>query len=384
MYEHLETVRRAMAAGLPIGIASVVSAYRSSPRPVGASMLVDSDGRVHGSVSGGCVEAAVFDSLQGVLDGDPGRVDRYGISDDDAFAVGLTCGGVIDVLVDVLTPADRAVVEEISLAVSSDQAVATLTLIGGSPSGRRPTATPRAVITPDDVKLSAPWLAQTVLERARDLLAKGRGGLIDLDATGSARAAQVFVDSWRPRPRLIIFGSTQIASALAQQGKALGYRVTVCDARSTFVTHDRFPDADEVVVDWPHRYLRAENVAGRTGADTVICVLTHDAKFEVPLLRYLLVECPRGTEPGFIGVMGSRRTHRDRQERLVAEGVSIERQSALASPFGLDLGGATPAETALSMAAEIVAWRYDGTGQRLSTTSGDIHRERGRPAAVRG
>ncbi|WP_436700499.1 XdhC family protein [Nocardioides sp. BYT-33-1] len=382
MYEHLEALRRAMAAGTPIGIASVVSAYRSSPRPVGASMLVDCDGRVHGSVSGGCVEAAVFDSLQGVLHGEPSRVDRYGISDDDAFAVGLTCGGVIEVLVDVLLPTDRSVVEEISLAVSSEQPVAMLTLLGAPSSSDQEPATRRAVITPDDVRAPAPWLTPSVLDRARDLLARGSGGLVDLDRSGVGIAGRVFVDCWRPRPRMIIFGSTQIAAELARQGKGLGYRVTVCDARSTFATPDRFPDADEVVVDWPHRYLRAESEAERTGADTVVCVLTHDAKFEVPLLSYLLVECPNPTKPGFVGVMGSRRTHDDRQHRLVAAGVSLERQSDMASPFGLDLGGATPAETALSMAAEIVAWRYSGSGRRLSTTSGDIHRAPVRPAAV--
>ena len=373
-----------MAAGLPIGIASVVAAYRSSPRPVGASMLVDGDGRVHGSVSGGCVEASVFDSLQGVLDGDPSRVDRYGISDDDAIAVGLTCGGVIDVLVDFLAPPDRAVVEAVSVAVDSEQAVATLTLLDGSPGRRESTEPRRAVVTADDVMLSAPWLAQSAVERARDLLARGRGGLIDLDDTDGTTARQAFVDVWRPRPRLVILGSTQIAAELARQGKGLGFRVTVCDARATFATPDRFPDADEVVVDWPHRYLRSESEAGHTAADTVVCVLTHDAKFEVPLLRYLLVECPRRAAPGFIGVMGSRRAHRDRQERLVAAGVSVERQSVLASPFGLDLGGATPAETALSMVAEVVAWKYGGSGQRLATTTGDIHRTPSLPSAARG
>ncbi len=369
----MQTLRQAMIAGLPVGIASVVSAYRSAPRAVGASMLVDAGGRVHGSVSGGCVEAAVFASLQEVLDGAPPRVDRYGISDDDAFAVGLTCGGVIDVLVDVLVPADRAFVEEVGIAVASEQAVATLTLLDGTSDGRRRGMPRRAVVTADDVRLSAPWLAPSVLERARGLLARGVGGLIGLGGVEGASVGEAFVDIWRPRPRLVILGSTQIAAELARQGRGLGYRVTVCDARATFATADRFPDADEVVVDWPHRYLRSESEAGRTGADTVVCVLTHDAKFEVPLLRYLLVECPRRAAPGFIGVMGSRRAHRDRQKRLTAEGVPVGRQADLASPFGLDLGGATPAETALSMAAEVVAWRYGRTGRRLTTTTGDIH-----------
>lgn len=377
----METVRRAMLAGRPIGVASVVLAYRSSPRPVGASMLLDADGRVHGSVSGGCVEAAVFDSLNDVLGGGRPRVERYGISDGDAFAVGLTCGGVIHVLIDVLTPDDRAAVEQIDRAMGSGQAIATITLLDEYRAARSPhrTMAGRAVVGTGDVLLSAPWLTPSAVERARERLASGSGGIIDVDEVDGRVGRRAFVDVWRPRPRLMVFGSTQVAAELARLGKGLDHDVTVCDARETFTTSARFPDADEVVVDWPHRYLRAESEAGRTNGDTVVAVLTHDAKFEIPLLRFLLAECPSQAAPGFIGVMGSRRSHLDRRARLLDAGVSVEQQSALASPFGLDLGGATPAETGLSMAAEIVAWRYGGTGRRLRTTTGDIHRSASLP-----
>jgi len=376
MYEHLDILRRTMAEGRPIGVATVASAHRSAPRPVGASMLVDVDGQVHGSVSGGCVEAAVFESLQQVLAGGPPRVDRYGISDDDAFAVGLTCGGVIEVLVDVLDPCDGVVIDEVRRAVESEHAVAMLTLIDAGSTAQHLGEPPlrRAVVTADAVSIGAPWLTHVAVSRARQRLASGLGGIIDIDEVGEPERRRAFVDVWRPRPRMIIFGSTQIAAELARQGSGLGYRVTVCDARATFATPARFPDAHEVVVDWPHRYLRSESEAGRIDPETVVCVLTHDAKFEVPLLRYLLAECPPEGAPGFIGAMGSRRTHHDRQSRLVSEGVSMQQQSVLASPFGLDLGGETPAETAVSMAAEIVAWRHGGTGRPLSRTSGDIHR----------
>lgn len=320
----------------------------------------------------------MFDSLQGVLGGEGPRIDRYGISDDDAYAVGLTCGGTIEVLVDVLGVDDRGAIDAVHREIDSERPVATVTLVD-SPRGHEPgglaMAQRRAVVAADGVKVGAPWLTRQIVATASEMLADGRSGLVDLNASDvAASPSKVFVDVWRPRPRMIVFGSTQIATELARQGSGLGYRVTVCDARAVFATPGRFPDADEVVVDWPHRYIKAESEAGRIDGRTVVCVLTHDAKFEIPLLRYLLAECPPSTRPGFVGAMGSRRTHRDREARLAAEGVTLEQQAMLASPFGLDLGGVTAAETALSMAAEIVAWQRGGTGARLSKTVGDIHR----------
>ena len=173
--------------------------------------------------------------------------------------------------------------------------------------------------------------------------------------------------SFAPPPRMLVFGAIDFAAAVARVGKFLGYRVTVCDARPVFATAKRFPEADEVVVEWPHRYLQSTAVDART----VICVLTHDPKFDVPLLEVAL-----GTDAAYIGAMGSRRTHDDRLARLREEGVTEEALARLASPIGLDIGARTPEETAISIAAELVALRWGGSGQRLVSTDGPIHHPR--------
>ena len=180
---------------------------------------------------------------------------------------------------------------------------------------------------------------------------------------------EVFVSSHAPRPRMVIFGAIDFASALVRQGEFLGYRVTVCDARPVFATPARFPGADEVVVAWPDRYLAEQAAAGAIDARTAICVLTHDAKFDVPVLRVAL----RLPEVGYVGVMGSRRTHDDRIDRLREAGLSDAELSRLSSPIGLDLGARTPAETAVSIAAEIIARRWGGGGHPLTDTDGRIH-----------
>jgi xanthine dehydrogenase accessory factor len=182
---------------------------------------------------------------------------------------------------------------------------------------------------------------------------------------------EVFVASYAPRPRMLVFGAIDFAAAVAQQGAFLGYRVTVCDARPVFATSARFPTADEVVVAWPHRYLAAQVAAGAVDARTVICVLTHDPKFDVPLLEVAL----RLPEVAYVGAMGSRRTHLDRLTRLREAGLSDTDLARLSSPIGLDLGGRTPEETAVSIAAEIIASRWGGAGRPLSDTSGRIHRD---------
>jgi xanthine dehydrogenase accessory factor len=183
----------------------------------------------------------------------------------------------------------------------------------------------------------------------------------------------VFVSSHAPRPRMLVFGAIDFAAAVAQQGSLLGYRVTVCDARPVFATSSRFPTADEVVVDWPHRYLAAQIAAGAVDARTVVCVLTHDPKFDVPLLEVAL----RAPEIGYVGAMGSRRTHEDRLARLRQAGLTDAQLARLASPIGLDLGGRTPEETAVSIAAEIIARRWGGLGRPLAETGGRIHHGQG-------
>jgi xanthine dehydrogenase accessory factor len=210
-----------------------------------------------------------------------------------------------------------------------------------------------------------------VIDDARGLLAAGRSAVLEYGPAGERRGEgmRIFVWAFAPRPRLIVFGAIDFAAAMARMGDFLGYQVTVCDARPVFATRARFPFADEVVVSWPHSYLAEEAAAGRIDARTVLCVLTHDPKFDVPLLQVAL----RLPEVAYVGAMGSRRTHDDRLQRLRDAGVTDAELARLSSPIGLDLGARTPEETAISIAAEVIALRWGGAGQRLADRAGRIH-----------
>ncbi len=181
----------------------------------------------------------------------------------------------------------------------------------------------------------------------------------------------MYVWAFAPAPRMIVFGAIDFAAAVARIGSFLGYEVTLCDARPVFATRSRFPFADEVVVEWPHRYLRRQVDEGRVDERTVLCVLTHDPKFDVPLLEVAL----RLPHLAYVGAMGSRRTHDDRLARLREAGVTEEEIGRLSSPIGLDLGARTPEETAVSIAAEIIALRWGGKGERLAEVGGPIHHD---------
>ena len=211
---------------------------------------------------------------------------------------------------------------------------------------------------------------------ALGLLAAGTNATLTYGPDGERRGEgmRVFVWGFAPKPRMLVFGAIDFAAAVAKVGSFLGYHVTVCDARPVFATTSRFPGADEVVVDWPHRYLQAELDAGRIDRRTVLAVLTHDPKFDVPLLEVAL-RLDDDVRPGYIGAMGSRRTHDERMERLVEAGLSEAELALLSSPIGLDLGARTPEETAVSIAAEIVARQWGGSGERLVTTQGRIHHD---------
>jgi xanthine dehydrogenase accessory factor len=210
-----------------------------------------------------------------------------------------------------------------------------------------------------------------VADDVRGLLAAGKTELLTYGPDGQRRGEgmRVFAASYAPPPRMLVFGAIDFAAAVARLGSFLGYRVTVCDARPVFATRTRFPDAHEVIVDWPHRYLSGEVEAGRIDARTVICVLTHDPKFDVPVLEIAL----RLTQVGFIGAMGSRKTHEERLQRLREAGLGEVELERLSSPIGLDLGARTPEETAISIAAEIVSQRWGGHGARLAELNGRIH-----------
>ncbi|MFD5335716.1 XdhC family protein [Streptomyces hawaiiensis] len=357
--------------GRDFAVATVVAVGGSAPRPPGAALAVSADGAAIGSVSGGCVEGAVYDlCVQALQDGET-RVERFGHSDEDAFAVGLTCGGIIDVMITPFT--GGRTVEEAALAAAARAEPVALARVVRGPAG----LLGRALLARPDGSYDGglggvPDLDRTVLDRARALLDTGRTGTVELSEDGShcPGGLTLLVESAVPPPRMIVFGAIDFAAALVRAGGFLGYHVTVCDARSVFATRARFPEADEIVVDWPDRYLRRTETDGRT----VLCVLTHDAKFDIPLLTEAL-----RLPVAYVGAMGSRRTHEDRNRRLREAGVSERELARLRSPIGLDLGARTPEETAVSIAAEIVAARHGGTGAPLTGSATPIHR-RGREA----
>ena len=362
--------------GLTIGVGTVVGTWRSAPRPPGASMLVGPDKSAVGSVSGGCVEGAVYELAQQVVaDGRP-VLQRYGVSDEDAFAVGLTCGGILDVFVEKVSQETFPQLGAVAEDIEAGRPVAVATVVEHPDPewlGRRLVVRPDGDGVPLEGDLGSERAQAAIVDDARGLLASGRSELLTYGPDGQRRGEgmRVFCAAFAPKPRMLVFGAIDFAAAVARLGSFLGYHVTVCDARPVFATVSRFPSADEVVVGWPHRYLSDQAAAGAIDPRTVICVLTHDPKFDVPLLEVAL----RLPDVAYVGAMGSRRTHSDLMERLHAAGVSDEEMARLSSPIGLDLGARTPEETAVSIAAEIIALRWGGGGGRLARMEGRIHHE---------
>ncbi|MFC5729370.1 MULTISPECIES: XdhC family protein [Nocardioides] len=356
--------------GNRVAVGTVVATFRSAPQPPGASMIVGLDGAVLGSVSGGCVEGAVYELAQEVLAAGTPVLQRYGVSDFDAFAVGLTCGGIIDVYVEQVDRATFPELEDVFADIERGHPVAIATVVDHPDSAR---VGRRMIVRPDSAQgsLGSGRIDDGVRDDARGLLVHGQSQVLSYGPDGERRGEglRVFVQAFTPAPRMLVFGAIDFAAATARIGAFLGYRVTVCDARPVFATAARFRDADEVVVDWPHRYLAAEAAAGRIDSRTVITVLTHDPKFDVPLLEVGL----RLPQVAYVGAMGSRRTHDDRMTRLREAGLTESELGRLRSPIGLDLGARTPEEAAVSIAAEILSQRWGGSGQPLSSTSGRIH-----------
>ncbi|RFC71566.1 XdhC/CoxI family protein [Streptomyces sp. AcE210] len=376
MLDIAEELHRWVEQGRDFAVATVVAVGGSAPRQPGAALAVDSDGTAIGSVSGGCVEGAVYELCQQALEDGETVLERFGYSDDDAFAVGLTCGGIIDILVTPVradTPGREVLAAALSAAARGRAAaVARITKGPAELMGR-------AILVRDDSDAEGgfagdyegslgghPELDRTAAGEARALLDAGRTGTVEIGESGSrcGQPLTLLVESSVPPPRMIVFGAIDFAAALVRIGKFLGYHVTVCDARPVFATPARFPDADDIVVEWPHKYLERTRTDGRT----VLCVLTHDAKFDVPLLQ-LALRLP----VAYVGAMGSRRTHLDRNERLRDVGVTELELARLRSPIGLDLGARTPEETALSIASEIVANRRGGSGVALTGAHTPIH-----------
>ncbi|MFE3645337.1 XdhC family protein [Streptomyces sp. NPDC059169] len=363
MRDILPALSRWYAAGEPFGLATVVAVSRSAPRGPGAAMGVGPGDEVVGSVSGGCVEGAVFELAKDVVVDGEARLCTFGYSDEDAFAVGLTCGGEITLLVRAVAPDTDPSFGAVAESVAAHRPVTVATVTEG------PALRGAALaVWPDDTagSLGASGLDAAVTADARGELAQGATVLRHYGPQGQRREDDiaVFLHSFAPPPRMLVFGAIDYAAAVARMGVFLGYRVTVCDARAVFATPKRFPEGVEVVVDWPHRYLdRTE-----TDSRTVVCVLTHDPKFDVPLLEQALRR-----PAAYIGAMGSRRTHDDRTARLQKAGLDDGQLARLRSPVGLDLGARTPEEVAVSVAAEIIALRWGGSGAPLATTAGAIH-----------
>jgi len=302
-------------------LATVVATRSSAPRPVGSKLVVRADGSIEGSVSNGCVENDVILAAQDVLAGGEPRLVTYGITDEMAFGVGLPCGGEIDVFI------------EPYLGEHSDVA---LTVVTGEGVGE---------------KLHDPELEEAARRRGRSHVFEHEG-------------RTVFADVSVPPPRLFVYGAADTAEALCAAAKLLGWRTIVADARSRFATPDRIPSADELLLLWPDEAL--EHVA--PDAATAVVILTHDDKFDLPLVRGALE-----TEAFYLGWLGSRRNQERRRGLLLEEGVAEEDLERVSGPAGLDLGAATPEETAVSILAEILARRAGRSGGLLREASTRIH-----------
>ncbi|MFF5323671.1 XdhC family protein [Janibacter hoylei] len=354
MHDVLDDLESAWHAGRTVGLATLTVTWHSAPRQPGATMLVDED-RAVGSVSGGCVEGAVYDLAREVVtDGAP-TLTRYGVSDGDVLEVGLTCGGTLELFVQPVSATTFPDLPEVVADIRSGRPVAVATVIEHPDRGL---VGQRLVVRPDGDSSSpapeemlSPRQVAALADDARGLLAQGLSEVLTYGPDGERRGEgmHVFVEAFAPPPRLIVFGAIDFASAMADQGRLLGYRVTVCDARPTFATAARLPGAHEVVVRWPHEYLREEAEAGRIDARTVLTVLTHDPKFDIPLLEVAL----RLEQVAYVGAMGSRRTHDQRLAQLREVGVSDDEIARLSS------------------------LRWGGAGSRLSERAGPIHHAHG-------
>jgi xanthine dehydrogenase accessory factor len=334
MFEIAERLLPLIEAGRPVAIATAVSIEGSAPRTVGTSMAFDGTA-VIGSIAGGCVEGAVVEVCESVLaDGVP-RTVEYGVSDETAFSVGLTCGGQLRIHVQLVTD-DLA--QQLRLASSGGAAGVASALDGGRGHERR--------------------IASELAAR----IALGAGGLDTIDCDGDL--VEVFFEVAVAPPAMIVFGAMEFSAALAASARMLGYRVTVCDPRPLFATPARFPDV-ELIVAWPTSWFAQAAVDERT----VICVLSHDARFDAELIA-LALDSPAA----FVGAMGSRRTHDRRIASLRERGVTDEAIARLHSPIGLDLGASTVEETAVAILAEVITARTGASGAPLRTMAGAIHR----------
>ncbi|GGF38403.1 XdhC family protein [Subtercola lobariae] len=390
MLELAAELLQRLDSGHSVAVATVTRINGSAPRTLGTAMALDDEGAVIGSISGGCVEGAVYEACLEVLHTGVAVRHEFGYSDDDAFAVGLACGGRIDVVVQRIVPGERwhdCVLRAEFVAAAAGQPAGVVLVVGarafgsilaagadsvggvftrGGPADGERTAFELAESSHRDELGEEITLGTESVRRIQGELAgrvaAGKGALTEVDCEDGPVQALFVVSA--AAPRMIIFGAVDFSGALASAAALLGYRVTICDARPVFATAQRFPAADEVVVEWPSTYLARTEVDART----VVCVLTHDDKFDVPLLEVAL-----NLPVAYVGAMGSRRTHARRLAAL-RQTVAPEALSRLHSPIGLDIGASTPEETAVSILAEVLAVRNAASAALLTNTSGPIHR----------
>ncbi|MEO8625600.1 MAG: XdhC/CoxI family protein [Candidatus Limnocylindrales bacterium] len=326
MKELLATLDTWRRDGVRVGRAMVIRTYGSAPRPEGAALLYAADGRVAGSVSGGCVEGAAAQEIAQAFETGRSKVVRYGVSDEQAWNVGLACGGNIDVLIqpDIPIEAESAARSAGGVAVITDLASSTRFVVGESDSD--PTGQPADVVA-----------------AARAALLRGTSRVVE------SEGREFFIEAYPLRPRLVIVGAVEIARALVRLARELGFATVVVDGRAAFATPERFPGVDALIVGW------LDEVADHIGlsANDAVAVLAHDPKLDDPAL---IEAFRRGCR--YVGALGSRKTQADRRERLRAAGISAADIGRLHGPIGLDLGGRSPAETALAILAEVVAERY--------------------------
>jgi xanthine dehydrogenase accessory factor len=359
MRELLDTLDAWRAEGADVGRAVVIRTFGSAPRPEGAVLATTADGRIAGSVSGGCVEGAAAEAIDEARRTGNSRVIRYGISDEQAWDVGLACGGTIDVLIQPHLPKD-AVDAARDAGAATPKGVAIVTLLppdsppaeaGEHAPGTGATPVPELKVEADGNlhgSLGSESADQQLVEAATDALRRGTSRTVEIEGR------QLFIEAYPVRPRLVIVGATEVAGALAAIAASLGYERIVIDARAAFAAGERFPDVDRLINDWPDEAFRAIDL----GPDDAVAILSHDPKFDEPAIVDAI---RRGAR--YVGAIGSRKTQADRRARLAAAGLTPDEIATVRGPIGLDLGGRAPAETALAIMAEIVACRYGASGR---------------------